>query len=122
MVPTFLFDGDCAFCLMCARFIARWIPTTARVMPWQFADLAALGVTRAEALEAVQWVDGSERLSGPVAIAALLRHSNAFWRPLGWILGAPRSIALAWPVYRWIARNRHRLPGGTPACAISPRR
>jgi len=24
----------------------------------------------------------------------------------------------AWPMYRWIARNRHRLPGGTATCSL----
>ena len=27
---------------------------------------------------------------------------------------------LAGIVYRWVARNRHRLPGGTPACSLPP--
>ena len=40
---TFVYDGDCAFCTSCAQFIERRIPTGARVVPWQFADLAALG-------------------------------------------------------------------------------
>ena len=106
---------------MCARFIQRWIPTPAAVVPWQFTDLAALGLTRAEAIEAVYWVDGSHKLAGPAGIAALLKHSNSFWRPFGWLLGQRRVTAAAWPAYRWIARNRHRLPGGTPACQLPPR-
>ena len=28
--------------------------------------------------------------------------------------------ALARPVYRWVAQNRHRLPGGTAACQVNP--
>jgi predicted DCC family thiol-disulfide oxidoreductase YuxK len=35
------------------------------------------------------------------------------------VLAAPPVSALAWPIYRWIARNRHRLPGGTAACSLS---
>ena len=117
--PTFLFDGDCAFCSASARFVERRIPTPALVVPWQRADLAALGVTREACLEAVQWIgsDGAV-LPGPVAIAALLRSSNVFWRPVGWLLGLRPVLAAAWPIYRWVSRNRHRLPGGTPACAV----
>ncbi len=121
MTSTFVFDGDCAFCTMCARFIERRVPTSAEVVPWQWADLAGLGVSRAAAIDAVQWVaPGKPVLAGPEAIAALLLSSNAFWKPLGWLLGLKPVTVVAWPVYRWISRNRHRLPGGTAACAVPP--
>ncbi|MFG1954093.1 thiol-disulfide oxidoreductase DCC family protein [Micromonospora sp. NPDC048830] len=114
---TFVYDGDCAFCTSCAEFIERRIPTKARVVPWQFADLDALGLTAAECEEAVQWVgaDGS-RAAGPDAIAKLLGGSGPLWRVAG--AGLRLAPALAWPAYRWVARNRHRLPGGTTACAL----
>jgi predicted DCC family thiol-disulfide oxidoreductase YuxK len=117
--PTFLYDGDCAFCTTCAGFIERRIPTTARVAPWQFSDLDALGVTQAAAEEAVIWVapDGSTA-AGPVAIARLLVDAGSYWRPLGWVLGLAPVRWVAWPVYRLISRNRHRMPGGTAACSL----
>nr|MDT0658233.1 DUF393 domain-containing protein [Micromonospora sp. DSM 115978] len=117
--PTFVYDGDCAFCTTCARFVERRIPTPARVLPWQFADLDALGLTVAECEEAVQWVgrDGS-RAAGPDAIARLLGESHLGWRLPGRLLRLPPVRALAWPLYRWVARNRHRMPGGTAACAV----
>lgn len=120
MTDTFVYDGDCAFCTMCARFLERRIPTTAVVVPWQFADLDALGLTRAQCVEAVQWVPASgPSAAGPVAIARLLRASGGpLWRLAGRVLDLRPVTALAWPAYRWVARNRHRLPGGTPACAI----
>ncbi|MGY0005494.1 thiol-disulfide oxidoreductase DCC family protein [Micromonospora sp. I033] len=116
---TFVYDGDCAFCTRCARVIERWIPTRARVLPWQFADLDALGLTAAECEEAVQWVGGDGvRAAGPDAIARLLGDSNPMWRIAGAGLRLPPVRAAAWPAYRWVARNRHRLPGGTAACAV----
>ncbi|GIF73632.1 thiol-disulfide oxidoreductase DCC family protein [Asanoa siamensis] len=120
MTETFVYDGDCAFCTMCARFLERWIPTTATVVPWQWADLTALRLTRAQCVEAVQWVpaDGGPATAGPAAIADLLRSSRQPWRLAGAVLGLRPVTALAWPAYRWVARNRHRLPGGTAACAI----
>jgi predicted DCC family thiol-disulfide oxidoreductase YuxK len=116
---TFVYDGDCAFCTQCAEFIARRIPTGARVVPWQFSDLDALGLTVAECEEAVQWVgaDGV-RAAGPDAIAKLLADSGPVWRMAGAGLRFPPVRAAAWPVYRWVARNRHRLPGGTAACSL----
>ena len=144
--PTFLYDGDCAFCSSCARFIDRFIPTRVEVAPWQFADLARLGLTRAQVSESVWFVPAQApavrtsrparsarsarsgaRLvgssAGPAAIADLLRTATGpsgvlLWRPVGRVLGLRPLITLAWPVYRWVARNRHRLPGGTAACAI----
>lgn len=117
--PVFLYDGDCAFCSSCARFVERRIPTRAEVLPWQFAELAALGVTEDDAERAVQWIapDGTVA-AGPVAIARLLTDAGSFWRPLGALLGLRPLLWLAWPLYRWVARNRHRMPGGTAACSL----
>lgn len=115
---TFLYDGDCAFCSSCVRFIERYIPTRAEVLPWQRADLAALGVSRQAAEEAVQWIDAAGVAAGPDAIARLLRDAGSYWRPLGVLLAVPPVRWLAWPAYRWVARHRDRMPGGTPACAL----
>jgi len=117
--PTFVYDGDCAFCTSCARFVERRVRTPARVVPWQFTDLDALGLTVARCEDAVQWVGVDGRtLAGPAGIAALLRSSSRAWRPVGWLLERRPVLALAWPAYRWVSRNRHRLPGGTAACAL----
>lgn len=117
--PIFVYDGDCAFCTRCASFVERRIPTAARVVPWQFADLPALGLTVDECEEAVQWIgpDGV-RAAGPDAIGHLLGSSNLGWRLVGRAVRSRAVSAAAWPAYRWVARNRHRLPGGTPACAL----
>lgn len=94
--------------------------SAAHVVPWQFADLDALGLTVEQCEQAVQWVGTDGRVaSGPAAIAALLRGSGQAWRPLGWLLARRPVLAAAWPAYRWVARNRHRVPGGTPACSLT---
>ena len=115
-------SGDCSFCASCARFIARHIHPNAEVLAWQFADLADLGLTAAECTAAVQHVaPGHPSTAGPAAIADLLRNSTGFWRPAGRLLGLRPVTALAWPIYNWVARNRHRMPGGTAACAFPTR-
>jgi predicted DCC family thiol-disulfide oxidoreductase YuxK len=119
----FLYDGDCAFCSACARFMMRRIPTPARIVAWQFTDLGELGLTAAQCDESVQWVafDAAGRryaASGPVAIAALLRTSGRGWRAVGGLLAVRPVLAIAWPVYRFIARHRDKMPGGTPTCAL----
>ncbi|MFP3902185.1 MAG: thiol-disulfide oxidoreductase DCC family protein [Acidimicrobiia bacterium] len=128
--PVFLYDGDCAFCTSCARVIERRIPTSATVVAWQHADLGELGVAQSDAEAAVQWIPapagvhgtvaGAPRTvaAGPKAIAELLVDAGGPWRPLGRVLAWRPVLALAWPVYRWVSRNRHRMPGGTPACAL----
>ncbi|GIG65410.1 thiol-disulfide oxidoreductase DCC family protein [Phytomonospora endophytica] len=126
MTAVFLYDGDCAFCSSCARFVEKRIPTRADVAAWQFRDIAALGLTEAEVDAAVQWVelddagrpDGRPVLAGPAAIAALLRDAGGVWRPMGALLRLRPVLAVAWPLYRWVARNRDKMPGGTAACAL----
>lgn len=117
--PIFVYDGDCGFCTRCAQFAERRVPSSARIVPWQWTNLAALGLSEAECDAAVQWVNpGWPTVAGPDAIAALLGSSTRGWRAAGWLLRRAPVRALAWPVYRWVSRNRHRMPGGTPACSL----
>lgn len=117
--PVLLFDGDCAFCTSCVRLVERRIRPEAEIVAWQFADLAQLGVSEEQATDALQWVasDGSVR-SGHEAVAAMLGSSGAIWRLAGRILLLPGISWVAARAYRSIASNRHRLPGGTPACQV----
>ncbi|GAA4729372.1 hypothetical protein GCM10025782_30300 [Pedococcus ginsenosidimutans] len=115
-----IFDGDCGFCTTSARFVSRWVDRRHRydVQPWQELDLAPLGVTEADCIEAAQFVrrDGSV-VAGHRAIAAGLTHGAPLWRPLGHLLTLPGVSAVAARVYAWVADHRYALPGGTPACA-----
>jgi predicted DCC family thiol-disulfide oxidoreductase YuxK len=116
--PTFVFDGDCAFCSTCARFLERRIPTPAVVVAWQFADLGALGLTEEQCEEAVQWVSGAHRSAGPEGIGHMLVSAGSYWKVLGRLLLLRPVLAAMWPVYRLISRHRDRLPGGTAMCAL----
>jgi predicted DCC family thiol-disulfide oxidoreductase YuxK len=119
--PLLLFDGDCAFCTTCAQLVERRFRPDADVVAWQFADLADLGVTAEQATDAVQWVqaDGTVR-SGHEAIAAMLGNSGPAARLAGRFLLLPGVSWIAARVYALVASNRHRLPGGTPACKRPP--
>ena len=117
--PVLVFDGDCAFCTRCARFLER-IGPDAEIVAWQLTDLDALGITEQQAAEAVQWVEvGGGVRSGHEAIAATLNSAGRVWRVAGRALLLPGVSWLAARAYRLIANNRHRLPGGTSACALS---
>ena len=116
--PVLVFDGDCAFCTSSAHLLER-IGPKAEIVAWQHADLDALGITAAQATEAVQWIgaDGTVR-SGHEAIAAALATAGWPWRLTARAILLPGISSLAAITYRLIARNRHRLPGGTPACKL----
>lgn len=117
--PVLLYDGDCAFCSSCARAVERWIRPEAAIVASQLADLDELGVSEAAAAAALQWVgaDGAVR-SGHEAVAAMLGTAGPVWRPLGRLLLLPGVSRLAAVGYAAVAANRHRLPGGTPACRL----
>jgi predicted DCC family thiol-disulfide oxidoreductase YuxK len=113
-----LYDGDCAFCSRCAAVLRRWVPA-ARIEAWQSVDLAPLGVTAQDCATAVQLIDGDRVSAGPVAIARLLRIADRWsLRVAGRLLGTRPVLVVAWPVYRWVARHRHRFPGATVACEL----
>lgn len=118
--PLLLFDGDCAFCTSSARLLER-IGPDAEIVAWQLTGLEELGLTREQAADAVQWigVDGTIR-SGHEAVAAALCGAGGIWRLGGRTLLLPGLSWVAARAYRLIAANRHRLPGGTPACAARP--
>jgi predicted DCC family thiol-disulfide oxidoreductase YuxK len=120
LAALMIYDGDCAFCQRCIDVGTRVLPDPFRREPFQFLDLQTLGLTTAQASTAVWWVQPSlPARSGHRAVAALLRaQSPWWWRSLGWILDHPPTSWLAARAYTVIARNRHRLPGGTAQCRV----
>ena len=117
--PTLLFDGDCAFCTSVSHAARRALPADVAVVAWQFADLTALGTTAERAQREVLWVDADGTVSGgAAAVARGLRAAGRPWSAFGVLLSVPPVRWLAPPVYRLVAANRHRLPGGTAACRM----
>jgi predicted DCC family thiol-disulfide oxidoreductase YuxK len=118
MRPTLIFDGDCGFCTASVTFTRRWIKPDCDIAPWQLADLGKYGLTEHDCTSAVQFVDASGRAhAGSRAIARMLGTARFPWPALGWCADLPGISSIAALVYRWTARNRHRLPGSTKACA-----
>jgi predicted DCC family thiol-disulfide oxidoreductase YuxK len=110
--PLLLFDGDCSFCTSCAHLLER-IGARAEIVAWQLTDLAELGVTEAQAADAVQWVevDGTVR-SGHEAIAATLSTAGPLWRIAGRAILLPGVSWIAARTYRLVADNRRLLSVG----------
>lgn len=115
---VFLFDGDCAFCSSSARLLIRLIGQTSDVIPFQRADLKRLGVRLEDAQSAVQYLSAEERYQGALAIAKCLIDSRKPAAFLGWFIKTPVILSFAELIYTWVAKNRHKLPGGTPACQL----
>ncbi len=116
--PLLIFDGDCAFCTSSVRFIERRIRRHPRIQPWQRSDLAGLGLTQEQCETAVQLIENGRVTSAHVAVARLLIYGKRGWAVLGYLLLVPGIKQIAGVVYRWVAKNRDRMPGGTAECAL----
>ena len=113
--------------------IAGWedAKTMIRFLPWQGdpsflppdtptatlrPDLVTLTIPQMRT--SVWWIDTTHRDAGARAIARSLLATSSPWRLVGHaMLSAPLSW-IADPVYRVVARHRHRFPGSTEACRV----
>jgi predicted DCC family thiol-disulfide oxidoreductase YuxK len=121
VTKLFIFDGDCAFCSSSMRLLRKMTKGRITSSPYQFRNLDELGVSLDEAESAVQYIRGEVRLKGAEAIAYYLMDSKAVWSAAGWLMRAPVILSFAEIIYSVVAKNRHRLPGGTPECQLKPR-
>jgi len=117
--PLLVFDGDCAFCTTWVNRGKSILPVFPASEPWQWLDLDELGLTRHDVTHYAWYLVGETRFRGHAAVAAVLRSQRSIgWRFLGNLLVTPPFSWAAAIGYAFIARFRHRLPGGTPACAM----
>jgi predicted DCC family thiol-disulfide oxidoreductase YuxK len=118
--PVLVYDGDCGFCTTSVRLLRRAFSGNYEVVAWQEADLAKLGLSQEQCQEALQWVGpAGERREGAAAFAAVLKSADrAVGRVLGRVFDLPLISGAAESLYALVAANRHRLPGGTPACRL----
>ncbi|MGW7457106.1 thiol-disulfide oxidoreductase DCC family protein [Streptomyces sp. NPDC054797] len=119
--PILLFDGDCGFCTKAVNTAVRLLDTDADITPWQFADLDTLGVTAEQADREILCIEPGAAVvhGGADAVAHLLKQSlRRSWRLAGQAMAMPPLNWTARLVYRAVAMNRHRLPGGTAACSL----
>lgn len=115
-----VFDGDCGFCTLWARRLERWSRGRLRIVAAQdTAGLAHLPpLDPAALMEAMHVVSpGGDVSAGAAAAPHLLRllPGGAVPAALFAVPGVPRLAATC---YRWVARNRYRLPGASAACAV----
>ena len=114
-----IFDGDCSVCTSCANWARRHVKGAVEIAPWQRLDLATYGLTPEDAKAAAWWIGPADRkYRAHVAVGRTLRDCGGWWPLAGWLLSAPPVSWGAALVYIVVARNRHHLPGATPACRL----
>jgi len=98
-----IYDGECAFCKECVRWVAKQVTITA--LPFQSADLAKFNLTYEQCSKEVIAIINGKVLGGSSAVAALLKVSRH--RAIG------NLIMLSGPLgrrgYRWVASHRDGL-------------
>jgi predicted DCC family thiol-disulfide oxidoreductase YuxK len=118
-VPVLVFDGDCGFCTTTANWIKKNSKVAIEIAPYQWTDLNQYGLTTDEAAAKVQLVVGDKVFAGHYCMAKLLLiQPNVLLKALGSVMVATGLNPISAKVYEWIAANRQKLPGGTPACKM----
>jgi len=121
---TVWYDGDCGFCDRIRRFFHRWdLEKLQRWSPFERPE-QSIRVMMAGRVHtgfaAVKAIVGSNPLTY-FAIAVVLSFLHYRW--LGAVLlliMSPLIVPVGELAYRWVARNRYRMPGSSGACAIPP--
>ena len=119
----FLFDGDCGFCTVSARWLQRHVRPAVPIVPWQGEPAEVTDPLRDQLARSVVLLDDAQRPSATagLAVAILLTTSPHRWaRVAGRVMRLPLLRPGVELVYRVIAANRYRLPGATTSCAITP--
>jgi predicted DCC family thiol-disulfide oxidoreductase YuxK len=112
-----IYDGDCAFCKQSLKWALEKLPEFCRYVAYQKVDFSVYGLDLADVKSQVWLIEGDRRLGGHRAVSWLFRQQRSIgWRVLGLLIDAFSPISAL--VYRWVANNRHRLPGGTAECVI----
>ncbi|MEV5150017.1 DUF393 domain-containing protein [Streptomyces sp. NPDC052727] len=121
--PVLAYDGDCGLCQTSIDRIRALAAPTLEAVPWQFLPTESTSPYLERLDREVLLLHGGSVLAGGAdALARYVSTSRSpAYRALAALVRLPGIRACARVLYRWVSRNRHRLPGGTPACAVPPR-
>jgi len=118
-----IYDGDCKFCQLSLEFGIRHLSTFPKYVAFQKIDPIKFGLT-IEQVKTQIWLvaqgpDQTKPQGGHLAAGEiLLMQKNPFYKVMGWLIKTPPTSFLADVIYRWVAKNRHRLPGGSRQCKL----
>lgn len=117
--PVLIFDGDCGFCTSTANYVVSHSKTPIEAHAWQLVDVTKYGLLQQQAQKRVYVIDQGNAFGGHEAFAQLLRLQKSwFLSTVAFIMVVPPICWLSRIAYSLIARYRHKLPGGTPACKL----
>jgi predicted DCC family thiol-disulfide oxidoreductase YuxK len=118
-----IYDGDCKFCQLSLEFGIKHLRAFPQYVAFQKIDPKDFGLTASQVRSQI-WLaqktpSTAEVLGGHLAAGAILKLQPALWlRALGWLASTPPTSWVADFLYKLIAANRHRLPGGSRECQI----
>lgn len=117
--PVLIFDGDCGFCTTTANYIVKHSKTPVTAHAWQLVDVTEYGVLQPQAQQRVYMIDQGHAYGGHEAFAHILRlQNNVLLSAIAFVMVVPPVCWLSRIAYSLVARFRHKLPGGTPACKL----
>lgn len=114
-----ILDGTCGFCQQSAMWLQRRLrqPISFRAsQTLNDEELAAWSITRRDVDTAVYVIENGRVYRGAAAVGVALSRCRKPWPLLGRVIAIPGVHLMAELVYRFVAKNRHRLPGST--CGI----
>jgi predicted DCC family thiol-disulfide oxidoreductase YuxK len=117
--PVLIFDGDCGFCTTTANYIVKRSKTPIVAHAWQMVDVTEYGILQQQAQKRVYVIDEGHAFGGHEAFAQLLRLQKSWLLTvIAWVMVVPPICWLSRIAYALVARYRHKLRGGTPACKL----
>lgn len=117
--PVLIFDGDCGFCTTTANYIVKNSKTPITAHAWQLIDVTEYGILEPQAQRRVYMIDNSHAYGGHEAFAHILRlQKNPILSAIAFVMVVPPLCWLSRIGYALVAKFRHKLPGGTPACKV----
>ena len=117
--PVLIFDGDCGFCTTTANYIVKKSKSPIVAHAWQLIDVTEYGILQPQAQQRVYMVDNGHAYGGHEAFAHILRlQKNVLLSAIAFVMVVPPVCWLSRVAYALVAKYRHKLPGGTPACKL----
>ena len=103
-----IFDGHCKFCQASVR-LALKLRARCEFRASQEIEVLPNGVTAEQCAREVVFVDSRGNVSGgAAAVAQILRTTTL--KPLAGVIDARFMLPLSESIYKWVARNRGRIP------------